>query len=119
MSRLLLCTVSSLLALGLAKGASLPCSATAPSHPAVRSCVPSEAASQHELYTKALPSIPGSAVYSENGLPVPVNNQHHWLFGILTIGAVVMASILRILMADRIERFLEEWFEPMNWTTTR
>jgi hypothetical protein len=118
MSRLLLCAVLSLLAISLAKGSPLPCPAATAAHPTLRSCVPSAAANDSEIYAKVLPSIPGSTFAPDADSSAYNKNQHHWLFGILTVFTVVMASILRMLMSHRIVHFLEEFFEPMNWTLT-
>jgi hypothetical protein len=118
MSRLLLCAVLGLLAIGPAKGSSLPCSAATAAQSTLRSCVPSAGAYESEIYAKVLPSIPGSTFASDADSSAYTKNQHHWLFGILTVFTVVMASILRMLMSHRIVRFLEELFEPMNWTLT-
>ena len=118
MSRLLLCAVLSLLAISLAKGSPLPCSAATAAHSTLRSCPPSAAANESEIYARGLPSIPGSPFASDTDSSAYTKNQHHWLFGILTVFTVVMASILRMLMSYRVVRFLEELFEPMNWTLT-
>ena len=85
-------------------------------------CVPASQANQGELYHLVIRDIP-SATFSwlEAGRLLPASagrKEASWLLGFLLILTVVMGSVIRMLMSDRVEKFLEELFEPMNWTST-
>jgi hypothetical protein len=120
MSRLLVCTLLSLLLTGLATGSSLRCvGGPVRTHSGLSfDCSPAVAANENDLYAM-VPSPDPNPIFSglEAGSASTGDNPHSWLLVILSVFGVVVGSIIRILMSDRVETFLEELFEPMNWTS--
>jgi hypothetical protein len=66
-----------------------------------------------------LPSIPNSTFsWRETGSTSSAESHLPWAFVLVSLLVVAGGSLVRILMADKVEKFLEELFEPMNWTST-